>query len=179
MHQTIDYRRLQPGDLPIVDPKRQICTYVSSKRSVNGVHICFGTFVEAFFSDFGVWDAESQRLSVWGTGDEEWDFTSYNTAAKYVARVALNPTTSGFLRCQYCRSRACAQPHVDSNTVRDETASIREIMYYLREKGLGVQLNKLGAMADLAKVLDNLRGRPNRHAMPLSVSAAPYREAVC
>jgi hypothetical protein len=41
-------------------------------------------------------------LVYWGTGEEEWESTTYGDAAKCTAAVALNPNAVGMQKCK-CR----------------------------------------------------------------------------
>ncbi|KKY17962.1 putativelike family protein [Phaeomoniella chlamydospora] len=85
------YPRLEPGDLPIKDPMIKIYKYIrdgnfSGTVRVKPVHILAGAFIEAFlFFFFKLDDAK-----YWGTGNETWDFSSYETIAKYTAHVAVD-----------------------------------------------------------------------------------------
>ncbi|TGO40521.1 hypothetical protein BHYA_0036g00540 [Botrytis hyacinthi] len=70
-----------------------------SKKTVKGVHILNGTLMETFWAEFfQLYDSSSRTLSYWGTGDEKWEFTTYQTAADYTAAVALDENAFGIFR---------------------------------------------------------------------------------
>ncbi|EMD90316.1 hypothetical protein COCC4DRAFT_37011 [Bipolaris maydis ATCC 48331] len=96
---TIGYRRLDPTDLGLKSFTNDIVAYLKTKPAVKGVHIMIGYFIEAFLDYFDVWHPEANELRYWGTGNEKWDFTSYQTGVKYVAAMALDPDASGFFKC--------------------------------------------------------------------------------
>ncbi|KAK3291661.1 uncharacterized protein B0H64DRAFT_377835 [Chaetomium fimeti] len=54
--------------------------------------------METFLDLFGVWNPEENEVNYWGTGNDKWDLTSYQTAVEYIAAVALDPNATGFLR---------------------------------------------------------------------------------
>ncbi|CAN9441831.1 unnamed protein product [Alternaria alternata] len=95
---TGDYRNLDWGDLAIKEPMKHIAAYVEEKEGVEGTHILVGLFMETFLDYFGVVDKEGKKMSYWGSGDEKWDLTSYETAAEYIAAVALDPAATGFFK---------------------------------------------------------------------------------
>ncbi|KAL2849285.1 hypothetical protein BJX68DRAFT_255477 [Aspergillus pseudodeflectus] len=95
---AVDYTQIPSSALFPKESARIIKEYISSK-DVAGVHILTGALIETFWSElFGCWDATARCLSFWGTGDEMWDLTSYETAAAYTAAVALDRTAVGVMR---------------------------------------------------------------------------------
>ena len=99
---SLDYSKLQLGDLPAKDPMIEVRAYLEGKP-VTGVHVLIGCFTQTFVQYLGVWNPEENLVKHWGTGDEVWDFTTYGTCAEYVAAVALDPSAHGFLKCQFTR----------------------------------------------------------------------------
>ncbi|KAF7918231.1 uncharacterized protein EAE98_009843 [Botrytis deweyae] len=80
-------------------PTTKIIEYLSTKKSVKGVHILNGALMETFWAEFfQLYDSSSQTLSYWGAGDEKWEFTTYQTAADYTAAVALDENAVGIFR---------------------------------------------------------------------------------
>jgi hypothetical protein len=100
---TGDYRKLDWGDLTIKNPMKHVKAYLDARPAVNGVHVLVGLLMETFFDFFDVWDPEAKKISYWGTGNERWDLTSYQTAAEYVVAVALDPDAAGFFKCKIIR----------------------------------------------------------------------------
>ncbi|KAH9205698.1 hypothetical protein DL95DRAFT_317075 [Leptodontidium sp. 2 PMI_412] len=80
------------------EPMKHIKAYLDSKAKVNGVHILVGLLMEAFLAYFNVWDPKANKLYYWGTGSEKWDLTTYQTAAEFVAAVALDHNAVGLLK---------------------------------------------------------------------------------
>ncbi|KAL5318106.1 hypothetical protein ACEPPN_015211 [Leptodophora sp. 'Broadleaf-Isolate-01'] len=87
---TADFTKLDWGDIVVKEPMKHIKAYLDSKAKVNGVHILVGLLMEAFLAYFNVWDSKANKLYYWGTGSEKWDLTTYQTAAEFVAAVALD-----------------------------------------------------------------------------------------
>ncbi|KAM0417024.1 hypothetical protein ACHAPT_012990 [Fusarium lateritium] len=93
---TIDYTKLEYGQLPAKDPMKRVHEYLQGKR-IRGVHVLIGAFMDTFWSSwFGVFNPDEPSLSLWGTGDETWEFTSYQNAAEFVAALALDAGAVGF-----------------------------------------------------------------------------------
>lgn len=98
---TLDYRKLEYGQLPPKDPMKYVQKYLEAKKGVAAVHVLIGAFMETFFSAyFGIFDPESRSFAFWGTGDEVWESTTYDNAAEFVAAVAMDETATGFQRCR-------------------------------------------------------------------------------
>lgn len=96
---TADFTKLDWGDIVVKEPMKHIKAYLDSKAKVNGVHILVGLLMEAFLAYFNVWDSKANKLYYWGTGSEKWDLTTYQTAAEFVAAVALDHNAVGLLKC--------------------------------------------------------------------------------
>lgn len=100
---TLDFTKLEFGQLPPKDPMKIIHEYIQGKKHVKGVHILIGAFMETFWSAyFQVWNPEEKSLVFWGSGEEGWEFTTYGDAAKYTAAVALDAEVVGLQRCKSC-----------------------------------------------------------------------------
>lgn len=67
---TLDYRKLELGQLPSKDPMLHIKKYLEEKP-IEGVHILIGVFVETFWAYLGVFDPQKYALNIWGTGEEQ------------------------------------------------------------------------------------------------------------
>ena len=89
---ALDYTKLKLGDLPPKDPMIQIHDYLGTK-DIKPVHILNGAF-----TPFLVMSLSRDPVEYWGTGDEKWDLTSYETCAQYTAAIALDPSASGILK---------------------------------------------------------------------------------
>ncbi len=99
---SLDYTKLQLGQLFPKDPMIHVKAYLDQKTAVKGVHVLVGGFMDPQLSPFfGLWDAATQTLRHWGTGDEIWEGTSYENAADFTAAVCLDREASGVLRCEF------------------------------------------------------------------------------
>lgn len=97
---SLDFSRLEFGDLPIKDPMKHVAAYLDERKDqIKGVHVLNGAFLEVPWRS--IWDAQEKNFIVWGTGEEKWDLTSYGNAAEYTAKVALDPKASGYLYCEF------------------------------------------------------------------------------
>lgn len=97
---TVDYTRLEYGQLPSKDPMKKTFEYLQSK-TIKGVHVMIGAFLDTFWTQwFGAWDPEKLSISFWGTGDEIWELTSYENTAEFVADIALDKNGIGIQRCK-------------------------------------------------------------------------------
>ena len=96
---TLDYSRIQPTDIPAKEPMFRVREYLEGKP-VKGVHVYNGAFVETWLAYLGVWQPKEYKLRFWGTGDEKWEMSTYNSTARYVAEVALDESATGTLKCE-------------------------------------------------------------------------------
>lgn len=97
---AVDYTNIPSGEIFPKESAKIIMEYIKSKKVV-GVHILTGGFMETFWSGFfGIWNPETCSLSVWGNGEEDWELTTFPTAAAYTAAVALDKSAVGILRCE-------------------------------------------------------------------------------
>lgn len=98
---TLDFTKLQLGDLPPKDPMKHVKAYLETMESVQGVHVLIGIFMQTFFSSFfGMWKPEDTSFNYWGTGEDIWESTTYENAAEFVAAVAQDPNAVGTQRCK-------------------------------------------------------------------------------
>ncbi|KAH7403594.1 NmrA family protein-like protein [Cadophora sp. MPI-SDFR-AT-0126] len=95
---AVDFTKI-PDEAPF--PKQStkiIMEYLKSKK-VQGVHILVGVLMETFWSPyFQLYDAQSRTLSHWGTREDIWELTTFQTAADYTAAIALDPYAAGVFR---------------------------------------------------------------------------------
>ncbi len=141
----------------------QIARYMESKSKVKAVHVFIGCFIETFFFWLGAWEpekGENGTLNYWGTGDEKWNFTSYGTAAKYVAHVLLDDDVVGYVKCKFRPTRCHCADHIK---VRDIVSSINEIAKSIaaHRSGRQPQLNPLGTLGHLKIKTDEVREKGN------------------
>lgn len=97
---AVDYTKI-PRDAIFPKKSAQIIMEYLTEKKVSGVHILTGGLLETFWSEFfGLYDPNTRSISFWGTGDEQWDLTTYMTAASYTAALALDRNANGVFRCE-------------------------------------------------------------------------------
>ncbi|EXF86352.1 hypothetical protein CFIO01_00049 [Colletotrichum fioriniae PJ7] len=93
---ALEYTKLELGQLFPKDPMKHVKAYLDSKKSVKGVHILIGGFMDPIFSPFfQVFDPASVTFKYWGEGTEPWEGTSHENAAEFTAAVAVDPSAVG------------------------------------------------------------------------------------
>ncbi|KAF5852059.1 hypothetical protein GGP41_000842 [Bipolaris sorokiniana] len=132
---TVEYRKLDPTDMVINFFTNDIVAYLDTKLGVKGVHIMVGLLIETFIDLFDAWRPEANELRYWGTGNEKLDFTSYQTAAEYVAAVALDPNASGFFKFR--------GDHKSMIEIANEIESVTGSRPFLKRNGPLVDFEKL------------------------------------
>lgn len=100
---SLDYRGVELGELPPKDPMKLVRAYLEEKESetsgkIKGVHVLNGAFMDMFLAMFGIVNLETDEFSYWGTGDEKFEMTTYDDAAKITAEVALDKDIIGFVK---------------------------------------------------------------------------------
>ncbi|KAI8937276.1 hypothetical protein NX059_006483 [Plenodomus lindquistii] len=95
---TVDYRTMDYGDLPPKDPMKDIMAYLKTKQRIVGVHVLIGCIMETFWVFFSGWDEQTNTFKYWGSGDEKWEVSTCQTAAEYVAAVALDENATGVVK---------------------------------------------------------------------------------
>ena len=163
---SLDYTKLELGDLPAKDPMIEVRAYLEGKP-VAGVHVMIGCFTETFVQYLGVWNPTENLVKRWGTGDEVWDFTTYETCAAYVAAVALDPSAQGFLKFR--------ADHITINEMVKVVARLRG--------GRGEPPNVVseGSMDELKAKIDAARqkGQVGWDVMPLFYTYYMQNDQVC
>lgn len=98
---SLDWTKLEMGELFAKEPCQRIHEYLTTKKSIKGVHVLIGGFTDVIFAPFfRIWDQENLTFNYWGTGDEVWECTSYLNSAQYTAAVCLDSRAVGVLRCK-------------------------------------------------------------------------------
>lgn len=156
---TVDFTKLQYGQLPSKDPMILVKEYLESK-DVAGVHVLIGAFMDTFWYHwFGIWDPAQYTLSYWGTGTEVWESTSYANAAEFVSAVALDETAVGLQKCTSSLNRnqlnfVMLMLNGCDHTVLGDRKSIVEIADTFESVyGKRPGLNRLGSSEDLYKLM--------------------------
>lgn len=101
---ALDYTKLRLGELFPKDAMIHVRAHLETKRTVQGVHVLIGGFMDPLLSPFfNVWDPESRTLSYWGEGTEPWEGTSYANAAEFTAAVVADRSAVGIKKCWLLR----------------------------------------------------------------------------
>lgn len=112
---TIDYTKLEYGQLFPKDPMKRVKDYLDTKERIKGVHVLIGAFMDTFFTKyFDAWDPEKKVFTFWGTGDEVLEFSSYRNSAEYTAAVALDRKAVGLQKCE-CIITRCRNLTIPAN----------------------------------------------------------------
>ncbi|KAL7655674.1 hypothetical protein ACMYSQ_007616 [Aspergillus niger] len=139
---ALDYTKLKLGELFPKDPMIHVKNYLDmDNKKVAGVHILIGGFMEPIFSPFfNIVDTQTNTFRYWGDGNDIMEGTTYDDAAKYTAKVVLDPEAKGVLK--FVGGRATIQ----------EIAKSYEKVY-----GAPVTLEKRGSLQDLYKTMHDKR----------------------
>lgn len=155
---AVDYTKIPDDELFPKESTKIIKNYLSEK-GVAGVHILVGGLMETFWSDyFEIYDADTQTASYWGTGEEKWDLTSFETAAAYTAALAVDKEAVGIFRCKLALS-PCDSLGLDNLMwpVRGDFKSIFEIKQaYDKVYQSPLRLKRLGSLADLYNTVKDI-----------------------
>ncbi|KAI6765436.1 hypothetical protein HG530_006506 [Fusarium avenaceum] len=95
---SVDYTKIPDGELFPKESTKIIKKYLVEKK-VMGVHVLVGALMETFWSPFfHIFDSSNATISYWGTGNEKWELTTYETAAAYTAALIVDKNASGVFR---------------------------------------------------------------------------------
>lgn len=143
-----DWRGLKLGDEPVYDAAMMFHQQVALTSTIKPCHIFSGMLAEVFFGvegqdgftprDGGVWDPKGERMEVWGSGDEEWNFCTERDAGAWGVEVvtAEGAEEGGFV------------------SVCSWTASLREVKEcYERVKGRQVGWEVKGVVEELGELV--------------------------
>jgi hypothetical protein len=97
---AIDFIKIPAGAPFPKESTKIIIEYLKSKR-VEGIHILVGVLMETFRSPyFQLYDAQSRILAHWGTGEDVWELTTFQTDAPHNAAIAVEPKAVGVFHCE-------------------------------------------------------------------------------
>ncbi|KAK3358484.1 hypothetical protein B0T24DRAFT_693464 [Lasiosphaeria ovina] len=129
------------GDLFPKDPMKHVKAYLETKETVKGVHILVGVFMEVILGPMsGTLDPKTNTFRYWGEGTELIEGTTYADAAKYTAKVAVDPSAVGIQKFLG-----------DRKSIKDIAASFEKVY------GVKPNLERLGSLDDLKKRMHDLR----------------------
>ena len=157
---SMDFRKLALGEHPPKDPMKHVQSYLEEKSNmITAVHILNACFLERPW--VGLWDSQKQSFRYWGSGDERWEFTSYDNAAEYTAEVALDSEAHGWLSCKVPPPRSIRRNRsLTLSTVRGDHVSMKDIAAdFQAVYGDEPKLEQLGSLDDLYKLMHAARDR--------------------
>ncbi|KAF3392677.1 hypothetical protein F1880_008627 [Penicillium rolfsii] len=154
---AVDYTKIPDGVLFPKESAKIIMDYLKSKR-VQGAHILTGGLTETFWSEFfGIWHPENCSMSAWGSGEEVWELTTYQTAAAYTAAVALDKSAIGVFR------------------FRGDRKSYKEIQQIFGSVyGRQLRLDYLGSIDELYKNVQEAYNRDSQDVMGWAPNCFTY-----
>ncbi|KAK1149586.1 hypothetical protein N8T08_005135 [Aspergillus melleus] len=137
---ALDYTKLKLGELFPKDPMIHVKAYLETK-TVQGVHILIGGFMEPIFSPFfNIYDPQSQTFRFWGSGEEVMEGTTYDNAAEFTAAVTVDEKAVGVLK--FLGGRA---------TIKEIAVSFEKVY------GIKPSLESRGSLEDLYKTMHEKR----------------------
>lgn len=128
----------------VLDPEKHFM--VAARRrfadilAASGVpylHVNIGCFTEVFWGFFGVFDHSTGTLQYYGSPDQKLDVTTYQDAAEYTARAAIDPGCTGVVEFAG-----------DQISVAEVAAAFKEV------RGQELPTKCLGSMEDLTAEID-------------------------
>lgn len=139
-----DWRVLGLGDEPVYDAAMMFHRQAALTSGIKPCHVFSGMLADVFFGvggqrgftpkDGGVWDPEGLGMEVWGSGEEEWNFTTEEDAGRWGVEVIVadGAEEGGFV------------------TVCSWTANLREVKEAVdRVKGVEVGWKTMGSLEEL------------------------------
>ena len=98
---SLDFRKLEYGQLPAKDPMKTVDEYLEQKEretegELSAVHVLNACFTEVPWR--GIYDPVGRTLMYWGSGEEKWELTTYEDAAKFSAAIALDEDAKGWFK---------------------------------------------------------------------------------
>jgi hypothetical protein len=122
-----DWRVLKLGEEPVYDAIMMFHHQVALTSTIKPCHIFSGMLAEVFFGvegqdgftprDGGVWDPVEERMEIWGSGSEEWNFTTEEDAGRWGVQVvtADGAEEGGFVSvCSWTCSLKDIQAHYEA-----------------------------------------------------------------
>lgn len=99
---TVDWRHCNLDLMPQKRVNEKLLAYLEERQDkIKHAHVLNGGFMETL-STAGFWfspkDGPVAGMHYWGTGDEKWDITSYDHAARFAVAVALDDDATGYLK---------------------------------------------------------------------------------
>ena len=149
---ALDFTKLKLGDLPRKDPMIEIKAYLETK-SIKGVHILNGAFMPLFQMAFS-----QDHVGYWGTGNEKWDVTSYDTCADYTAAIAMDPSASGVIKGKpSAKRKVCVKVLMHLQVLGDRVSFKEAAKIFAKHTGQEPNMKQLGTQEELRRKIDEAR----------------------
>lgn len=98
---SLDYTKVALGELPPKDPMKRVKAYLEAgDKSVAGVHVLAGGFMEVLLRPMFFHHPQRPTFKYWGDGDEVFEASTYLNAAEFTAAVCMDPSARGVLGCE-------------------------------------------------------------------------------
>ncbi|MCJ1310878.1 hypothetical protein MMC25_004546 [Agyrium rufum] len=135
---SLDYNKIEMGQLPPKDPMKKIAAYLAERKDqIAAVHPLNGSFMPIWFSPMGgIFFPKESAFKVYGDGEGKIDVTTYDTAAEYVAEIMLDETATGTLMFRG-----------DRVSVKDMAAAIKSVY------GKEITVESRGSLDDLYNIM--------------------------
>jgi hypothetical protein len=102
---NMDFRKLEVGEHPPKDPMISTWKYLEEREGeIKAVHVLNACFTERPWA--GIWDGKAREFKYWGSGEERWEFTTYEDAAAFTAWVLADGKNRWF-SCERARGCCC------------------------------------------------------------------------
>jgi len=152
-----DWRVLKLGEEPVYDAAMMFHHQVALTSAIKPCHIFSGMLAEVFFGldgqdgftprDGGVWDPIEKRMEIWGSGDEEWNFTTEEDAGRWGVDIitADGAEEGGFVSvCSWTCSMKEVKAQYEAKTGEDVEWDVKGDLEQLRaitqrERQLGLR----------------------------------------
>ncbi len=94
---SLDFAKTRPGDNRNMDVRRTFMLLIDEKP-IQATSVLNGAFADLLTGQAPIVLHEQRRILYWGTADQQFDFTTKDDVADYVADVALDAASPRFLR---------------------------------------------------------------------------------
>lgn len=96
---SMDFRKLELGEHPPKDAMIRTWKYLEEREEkIKAVHILNACFLERPWP--GIFDGKKEEFTYWGSGEERWEFTTYEDAAAFTAWLVADGRHSGWFTCE-------------------------------------------------------------------------------
>jgi uncharacterized protein YbjT (DUF2867 family) len=94
---SLDFTKTRPGDNRNMDVRRTFMSLID-RKPIRATSILNGAFADLLTGQAPIVLHKQRRILYWGSADQQFDFTTKDDVAAYVADVALDAAAPRFLR---------------------------------------------------------------------------------